>query len=144
MSRYQFLRGVIPAFAFFLTGLLGCGGQGSTVSGTVTYNGKPVEKGNISFAPADGKGTPVGGEIKGGRYSVSNVTPGKCKVLVSSYVAAGSDSMGDAVKNKTTKLPSDAIAPNDEGNGKTHDIGSGSTELNLTLTTSSSSDGKSR
>lgn len=144
MSRSGFQRSCFLIFAFVLLGCLGCGGQGSTVSGTVTYNGQPVEKGHINFIPADGKGTPVGGDIKNGQYSVKGVAPGKNRVEVSSYTTAATDSMGDATKDKKAKLPADAIAPNDEGNGKTHEIGSGSTELDLKLTTASSSDGKSR
>jgi len=142
MSRSNFLVGSFPIIVFALVGILGCGGQGATVSGTVTYNGQPVARGHVNFIPADGKGTPVGGDIKDGRYEVRGVTPGKHRVEVSSYTSAGTDSMGDATKAAKAKLPADAIAPNDEGNGKTHEIGSGSTELDLKLTTASSSDGK--
>jgi hypothetical protein len=144
MSRSKILRQCFLILSFVLVGALGCGSQGSTVSGTVTYNGQAVEKGHINFIPADGKGTPVGGDIKNGKYEVRGVIPGKNRVEVSSYTAAGTDSMGDAVKGAKAKLAADAVAPTDEGNGKIHEIGSGSTELDLKLTTASSSDGKSR
>jgi hypothetical protein len=49
--------------------LLGCGGALS-VSGTVTYDGKPIEDGQISFLPVDGKGTPAGAPIVGGKYRI--------------------------------------------------------------------------
>jgi hypothetical protein len=53
----------------------GCGtGDGlnrASVSGKVTVNGTPVEKGNISFMPAKGtKGPSVGGEIKNGTFQI--------------------------------------------------------------------------
>ena len=38
-----------------LLACLGCGGT-ATVSGNVTYAGKPVERGRISFLPLDDKG----------------------------------------------------------------------------------------
>lgn len=41
------------------------------VSGTVMYQGKPLEHGIISFKPAKGtKGFAAGGGIKGGEYSI--------------------------------------------------------------------------
>ncbi len=121
----------------------GCGGGGgSSVSGTVTFNGQPVEKGLISFYSADGKGTPVGGPISGGKYTVKNVPVGKAKVEVTSQTAPkASDSMGDSVKEgKEGKKASskDDILPTDEGNGQFHEIAAGSATLDLTLRTSSS------
>lgn len=41
------------------------------VSGSVTYQGKPVENGIISFTPAkETNGFAAGGRIKGGNYSI--------------------------------------------------------------------------
>lgn len=68
-----------------IVGTLGCGPQEEKlyrVSGTVTYGGKPVPKGTISFDPTtegpmgfasivDGKyDTAEGGGIRGGKYNV--------------------------------------------------------------------------
>jgi hypothetical protein len=56
------------------------------VSGTVTYHGKALERGTISFAPADGKGRAAGGTITDGQYSLTTqdpddgAIPGKYKV----------------------------------------------------------------
>jgi hypothetical protein len=72
---------------------LGCGDSSGLppryrVSGTVTYNGKPLERGTINFAPADGKGRAAGGTITDGRYSLTTqdpddgALPGKYKVSV--------------------------------------------------------------
>ncbi len=56
----------------------GCGDSTTgTVSGEVTYEGKPVETGYITFHPADGgKGTEVAAPIKDGRFTVANLSPG--------------------------------------------------------------------
>jgi len=48
---------------------LGCGGE-PMVSGTVNVDGKPLEKGSISFFPVDGKTHTAGGDIEEGSYSV--------------------------------------------------------------------------
>jgi len=52
----------------------GCGRSGPervVVSGTVTYQGKPVEDGQIRFVPAKGTEAPMsGGPIKDGKYAV--------------------------------------------------------------------------
>jgi hypothetical protein len=73
--------------------VLGCGDSSGLakrypVSGTVKYNGKPLERGTISFVPADGKGRAAGGTITDGRYSLTTqdqddgAIPGKYKVGV--------------------------------------------------------------
>jgi hypothetical protein len=55
----------------------GCG-RGATncgsISGEVTLDGKPIEKGSILFMPSDGvKGTIAGGPILNGRYHIDAV-----------------------------------------------------------------------
>ncbi|MBN9519031.1 hypothetical protein J0H58_11025 [bacterium] len=117
----------------------GCGGgKGVTVSGTVTYNGQPVEKGYVNLFPEDGKSPATGGEVSGGRFTVSNVTAGKNKVVVSSQPSgAAPDSMGDT-KKPSTVATTGLVQANDEGNSQVHDIQSG-TELKLELRTYSSS-----
>ena len=52
----------------------GCGGGGGapvSAKGVVTFDGKPVDEGSISFEPADGQGPTLGGTIEGGRYECS-------------------------------------------------------------------------
>mgnify|MGYP003338188024 FL=1 len=55
----------------------GCGEPTSSVYGTVSYEGAEIQKGMITFSPADGKGSSVGCDIKGGKYSASGLKPGK-------------------------------------------------------------------
>lgn len=73
------LRRIAP-FVCLLLVCAGCGGGRVAVEGSVTFDGKPVESGTISFEPADGQGATAGGPIEGGRYALSGdsaVAPGK-------------------------------------------------------------------
>lgn len=79
------MRVVRVAAGFLLAASLaaGCGGpKAGEVSGTVRYDGKPVEQGSIAFVPADGNGPSTGGEIADGKYSVPNVPAGTAKVII--------------------------------------------------------------
>ena len=46
-----------------------------TVTGSVTYNGKPLEKGLITFSPKGDKGGTAGGDIVAGKYRVEKIVP---------------------------------------------------------------------
>ena len=83
------------ALATSATILAGCGSDGLgerySVSGTVSYKGTPVEKGEINFTPDDNtKGRAAFGLIEGGSYSLTTLTEddgafaGKYKVTISS------------------------------------------------------------
>lgn len=97
---------VIPLVVTFL----GCGdGSGLPprypVSGTVTYNGKPLERGNVNFTPTDSaNGRAASGAISDGQYSLmthhpgDGALPGSYKV---SIVAKETDPSKVAVKVKT-------------------------------------------
>jgi hypothetical protein len=62
--------------------ILGCGDDTGLdrrypVSGTVTYNNKPLEKGQIAFIPTDpSKQRPANGTIVDGRYTLTTATSG--------------------------------------------------------------------
>ena len=73
---------IIMAFAL----LAGCGSDRIPVGGAVTFDGKPVAEGSISFEPADGQGPSTGGRIVAGRYDLTGEAaplPGKKLVRVS-------------------------------------------------------------
>jgi hypothetical protein len=60
---------------------LGCSaddglGQRYPVSGTVTYKGAPLPKGQITFAPASGSGQGASGKIENGAFTLSTLNPG--------------------------------------------------------------------
>ena len=46
-----------------------------TVNGNVTFNGKPLDKGQITFSPAGKEGGTAGGEIASGKYEVKDLVP---------------------------------------------------------------------
>jgi hypothetical protein len=89
MTRLLCLR--VGWVALGLFALSGCGGGGSSMkrvvmSGNVTYDGTPVEDGTIIFTfLGDSKGSPTAeGAIKGGRYKLLDVIPGKNTVSIKS------------------------------------------------------------
>jgi len=72
-----------------LMALVGCGKvPQEVVSGTVTFSGKPLPNGLVSFI-ADGEGGAVAaGEISDGRYSVA-IPPGNYRITVVSIDSGG-------------------------------------------------------
>ena len=77
-----------------LSATLGCSGT-AEVSGTVDYEGKPVERGKIRFKPLDDKGELdakamiVGVDISKGAYKAMDVPLGKKKVAIVAFEKAG-------------------------------------------------------
>ena len=60
----------------------GCGKSTATLSGTVTYRGRPVTSGEVVFLAADGRTVahaPIGPD---GYYTVQGVPPGQARVAV--------------------------------------------------------------
>ncbi len=94
LSRYS----TRTCIAAGLLGLFGCserqseGPARSHVSGTVTFEGKPVPFGSISFVPFEGSNLPVSGaEIHEGKYDVINnggVPVGKHRVEINGWEKA--------------------------------------------------------
>lgn len=72
--------------------LVGCGGNDGRVkvTGEVTFDGKPLEEGNITFG--GDKGAAGAGKISNGKFSLSEsgdeagVQPGSYTVLINSWV----------------------------------------------------------
>ena len=126
MHRARSLAAAVALAA--AAGLLpGCGSPTATVSGEVTYDGKPVGDGYITFTPADGKGPDAGGPITKGRYSVTGLAPGPkvVKVIALKQVNFASSSEEMMRKAAETKKagnydglvdPADAIPEAAEGN----------------------------
>ena len=52
------------------------------MTGSVSYEGQPVESGSITFLPADGQGPSAGAAITGGQYRVDEITPGEKTVQI--------------------------------------------------------------
>jgi hypothetical protein len=93
--RFKFAQRSLTVLAVPLVmAITSCGtddglGTRYPVSGTVTYNGKPLEKGVINFVPDDPKSVGASGEIENGSYVLSTgggkdgARAGKYKVTVS-------------------------------------------------------------
>jgi hypothetical protein len=72
----------------------GCGGAGGlAISGKVTLDGRPLERGNIAFVPEAGAGTAgAAAEIADGAYAIpaaQGPTPGRYRVEVHSVRPTG-------------------------------------------------------
>jgi hypothetical protein len=116
-----------------LLALAGCGG--ASVSGTVTYQGKAVEDGYISFQPADGKGTPVGAPIAAGKYTVSGLVAGKYKAQITGNrtVEIPKDDKDYARYAEGKKVMGDLVPPDAAENNKTVELTGGSQTIDFAL-----------
>jgi hypothetical protein len=89
--------------------LAGCGGSAELpkveISGHVTYNGKPVQSGEITFLPMDGtKSPPTAAVITNGEYRTAtrgNIAVGKYRVEIREFRES---------KNANTGIPEPAPA----------------------------------
>jgi len=82
MTHLQTFSFCLVPLAVCLGVLAGCGGAETyEVSGTVTYDGEPVERGQISFVPLDGSGAADGGPIEDGEFSFPS-KPGRKRVEI--------------------------------------------------------------
>jgi len=99
---------------------LGCGSGDDlprrySVSGTVTYQGKPVPKGSVRFLPNDPNGRAAGGDIVDGSYSLTTqdpgdgAIPGQYKVTISATDVNVSKDVASA-KSKGMMISQDQIA----------------------------------
>ncbi len=105
------------AVCFVLAGAAGCGGgdplQRQAVSGTVTFKGQPLDKGTITFLPADSqsKAQPGGATITNGQFSLpaaQGLAPGKYRVQISSPVG-GAEAKPDEAPGDSSKLAEERI-----------------------------------
>jgi hypothetical protein len=62
-----------------------CKDRGCPISGNVTFDGRPIEAGTITFEPSDGQGPTTGGKITDGKYALTDNAapmPGMKKVRI--------------------------------------------------------------
>ena len=133
-------RVLARTLAVALLAAAGCGdGPKTKVSGTVSYNGKPVADGYIVFRSADGKGGEAGGPVLDGKYSLSAVPVGKKTVVVSAGAppAAGrvmsSEEASKARIDPKAKPAAEVIDPAAKGNGVTVDVQGAEQTLDFAL-----------
>jgi hypothetical protein len=104
--------------AILVGAVAGCGGDGDgiahePVSGTVTLDGKPLEKGTITFTPTEGGEFGAGGVIADGRYKIGRAdgpVPGPHAVKVWSRRPTGKkipsdDQPGTFIEETAEVLP---------------------------------------
>ncbi len=111
---------------------VGCGGGDklppfANVSGTVTYNGKPIEKGTITFS-TDGR-PPCQMDIIDGKYA-GQAMVGSNKVSISAKRKASGKSSGAPPQVLAqAKAQMEAMARKSGGGGSTVDIELGTEEM---------------
>ena len=117
------------ACGMLLSAVVGCGGSSSTISGKVTYKGKPVENGAITFQPADGKGPSTGATIVGGSYQVDDITPGPKIAEILGFeaipFAKTTEEMAKQAEVKTPPVEATKIPVDAEGNNARIEVESG-------------------
>ncbi|MBN2294403.1 MAG: hypothetical protein JXM70_18385 [Pirellulales bacterium] len=135
---------ILLGLCLLLPLVAGCGGSESVVSGTVTYDGQPVEKGSILFQPVDGKGASCGGPIENSKYKIET-TPGKklVQIVAVKKVKYGRLSPAEELKRTQEAAMSgdtsgiidraDTIPPNAQGNNTEVEIKPGSQTLDFHL-----------
>ena len=132
---------ILAAVAGFLSG---CGSSTATVSGEVTYDGKPVGDGYITFTPTDGKGKDAGGPISAGAYKVAGLPPGPKLVRVNAvkkvnFASSSEEMMQRAAEARKTGNhdglvdPADTIPENAEGNNAKVEVKAGEQTHNFAL-----------
>jgi len=130
-NRFGYLL-LIPAVF-----LIGCGGGGNTttVTGTVTHEGKKVTSGSLTFLPVsteEGKklGKPAAGDIKeDGSFRIEGVFIGKNTVT---YIPSGSDpdkEMELKPGETVPKAPHEGLVPKVDQ----IDVASGSSDIQIEL-----------
>jgi hypothetical protein len=143
MKRIRVLAAAVTlvAAAGFLSG---CGSSTATVTGEVTYDGKPVGDGYITFTPTDGKGKDAGGPISAGSYRVAGLPPGPKLVKVIAvkkvnFASSSEEMMQKAAEARKTGShdglvdPADTIPENAEGNNAKVDVTPGEQTHNFAL-----------
>jgi hypothetical protein len=133
-SRWRF--SARPLFWYLgLLALAGCGDGKSTVSGTVSLDGQPVDNGTITFVNSEGgKLIREGAVISGGKFEAT-VLPGNFKIELNSQKVVGKRTQkGFDGKDETLEI-SEEMFP-DKYNVKTEltqEIKRGSNPITLDL-----------
>ena len=78
------MRIVAAGFVVAMLLVAGCGERTYKVSGTVTFDGKPVENGTIVFEAADSGAGLANSGIKDGKFELQSKI-GKKKVVISAF-----------------------------------------------------------
>jgi hypothetical protein len=120
--------------------LAGCSGAAlPSVSGTVTWNGAPLEGGFISFLPESGVQATCKGDIKEGRYEVPGITPGNWRVVITPLPRAKVVSTPWGEQRAQVSGAEMRAAANAKGNNQVVTIGAENQTLDFDLQVSQAS-----
>ena len=117
----------LPLSAVWLVLACGCERETSAVSGTVTYDGKRLASGFVTFYPTE-QGTSRGANVVDGVYQVDDLLPGSFKVLVSTPAHYVED---PASKSGLKKVPQPTVPAKAPGNQRTVQLKAGAQTLDL-------------
>ena len=109
------------------------------MTGTVTYEGQPVERGVITLTPVAGRGTSEGAKILRGEFQIEGIAPGTKQVSIIGVVGSqdakdqpiSSDNKIEAMVESTRQaemIPTNAI-----GNGQTIRVEKGMQAVSIEL-----------
>jgi hypothetical protein len=119
MSRQRNIRGrlgtrlVLGLGTILLAAVTGCGTK-TNVKGTITYQGKTLDGGQVAFHASDGK--PYSSAIKAdGSYEIVNCPPGEVKITIDTPKQTGAmqgmDPSKMSMPPKDMKPPENVNAP---------------------------------
>lgn len=117
---------------------LGCQSK-TSVSGSVTYNGAPVEQGYVTFNP-QASGTAFAAPVKDGKYEVAEAKPGTYTVVVVGtkkldHYSSSAEAYQHAAKNNGhVAEEADYIALDAEGNNQPCEVASGAQTIDFAVT----------
>jgi hypothetical protein len=134
-------RAVLVAICASVILAVGCGGDSlgrQPLSGKVSVNGAPLERGTVNFQPID-KGIGSGARIEGGKYAIARkdgLPAGKYRVVINAPTPGSAPAASDAPPGEPPPPPQELIP--EEWNTKsehTIDISSGKNEHNFDVQT---------
>jgi hypothetical protein len=98
---------------FVLVALLpaGCSRPVGSVSGKVTYQGKPLKGGSVSFVSDDGGRSYASGIKEDGTYTVPDLQGGSYKVCVETASLKAGDQAGGGYAPKGAAIPKGKMGP---------------------------------
>jgi hypothetical protein len=128
-------------FLALLVTAIGCQQQATTIDGTVTFNGQPVERGSIRFVSTDKTGPTFGAVIRKGKFTVEKAAPGEKLVTIHAMKQNSVPTSSQEVQQMSEQAQQDEnyvdpavlIPPNAEGNNKTVQISAGENPLEFHL-----------
>jgi hypothetical protein len=110
----------------------------NSLSGKVTYNGKPVEKGSILFMSADRNGPGFSAQVLDGVYATDKIQLGKHIAIARGLEKFRMMSKDESIRQREQKnnphgLPVDYIPEDATGNSQTVDVVGGEQTLDFAL-----------